>query len=65
MMTRIYLFTFVAIVAVLAVAVSPITTAFAQGSSDGSSPQPHSEDRTYDDNDGKSCPGKYKGEMSS
>jgi hypothetical protein len=64
MMTRIYMITFVAIVAVLAVAVSPITTAFAQSSSDGNGPQTHSEDKTYDDKDDKSCPGKYKGEMS-
>jgi hypothetical protein len=61
MMTKLYMITFVAIVAVLAVAASPITTAFAQESQDGSSTQSYSEDKTQGDGkDGKSCPVRTK-----
>jgi len=54
---------FVAMVAVFAVATSPIATAFAQESTESGSLENHPE-KTYEGSEGKSCPGKNKGEMS-
>lgn len=53
----------IAVVAVFAVAISPIATAFAQESTDSNTLENHS-DKTYEGKDGKSCPGKNKGGMS-
>lgn len=59
---QIYLLAFVAAVAVFALATSPIATAFAQESS-GADLENHPE-KTYEGSEGKSCPGKDKGSMS-
>lgn len=56
-----YLLAMVAVVAILAFAVSPITTAFAQDSAQTT--QTYSEDKAYGEGEGKSCPGKEKGEI--
>ena len=51
-------------VAVFAVAVTPITTAFAQESPDSGNATDHPDAKTFDEKDGKSCPGKHKGATS-
>jgi hypothetical protein len=60
---KIYLFAFVAVVAVFAVAVSPITSAFAQETANGDGMN-NSDEKTHDGKSGKSCPGKNKEGMS-
>jgi hypothetical protein len=60
---KIHLLAVIAMVAVFAVAISPIATAFAQESTDGADLENHSE-KTYEAKEGKSCPGKNKGGMS-
>lgn len=58
-----HLLALVAVAAILAFGVSPITTAFAQESIQIT--QTYSEDKTYGEGEGKSCPGgKDKGDMS-
>jgi hypothetical protein len=52
----------IALVAVLAVAVSPITVAFAQESTETT--HSYADDKVYDGKDGKSCPSKNQSEMS-
>lgn len=59
---KIRMLAFVAIVAVFAFAISPITTAFAQEST--SSIQVDSDEKTYEGKDAKSCAGKDKRSMS-
>ncbi len=50
----------VVLIAILAVAVSPISTAVAQESSEEQSPDHSSDEKTYDGKEGKSCPEKKK-----
>jgi hypothetical protein len=59
---KIRMLAFVAIVAVFAFAISPITTAFAQESTN--SIQVDADEKTYEGKEGKSCPGKDKRSMS-
>jgi hypothetical protein len=57
------LIVFLAIVAVFAVAISPVTSAFAQEIASGDDMQ-NGDDKTFDGKSGKSCPGKNKEGMS-
>jgi hypothetical protein len=59
---KIRMLAFVAIVAVFAFAISPITTAFAQESTN--SIQVDADEKTYEGKEGKSCAGKDKRSMS-
>ena len=57
---KICMIAFVAMIAVFAVAISPITTVFAQEIEDGV----QDDDKTHEGKSGKSCPGKNKEGMS-
>jgi len=46
--------------AILSVAISPISTAVAQESSEEQSPDQNSDEKTYDGKEGKSCADKKK-----
>jgi hypothetical protein len=62
--TQKILIAFVVVTAVFAVTVSPITVAFAQEPPDGNKLQSHSDAKTFEGKDAKSCSGKNKGGMS-
>ena len=57
---KIYIPAIVVLIAILAVAISPISTAVAQESSEEQSPDHSSDEKTYDGKEGKSCADKKK-----
>ncbi|WP_048196597.1 hypothetical protein [Candidatus Nitrosotenuis uzonensis] len=58
---KIHMLAVIAMVAMFAVVISPIATAFAE-STDGANLENHPE-KTYEGKEGKSCPGKNKDNM--
>lgn len=63
MMTReqkLHMLVIISVAAVFAVAASPIATAYAQESTDGTGEYGDSEEKRYGDKEGKSCAGKDK-----
>ena len=55
-----YIPAIIVLIAILAVATSPISTAAAQESPEEQAPNPSSDEKTYDGKEGKSCADKKK-----